>query len=140
MTDNPPSSQPSAPGPGEIVAVLRTGIMGSAMARNLAVAGLPTRAWDRSAEAAAPHPGLVRKLAVVSAPCRRDGWFPEVLAGFDHQLAPAAARNASASSAGRVNSDSWLPGVVIGVAPIRCAKRSQPYSPSGSETSSADST
>jgi pimeloyl-ACP methyl ester carboxylesterase len=33
--------------------------------------------------AAIQHPGLVRKLAVVSAPCRRDAWFPEVLAAFD---------------------------------------------------------
>lgn len=30
------------------------------------------------------HPGLVRRLIVVSQPCRRDGWFPEVLAGMDH--------------------------------------------------------
>jgi pimeloyl-ACP methyl ester carboxylesterase len=29
------------------------------------------------------HPGLVRKLAVVSTPFSRDGWYPEVLAGFD---------------------------------------------------------
>lgn len=29
------------------------------------------------------HPDLVRKLVVVAAPCRRDGWFPEVRAGFD---------------------------------------------------------
>ena len=29
------------------------------------------------------HPGRVRRLAIVSAPCRRDGWFPEVRAGFD---------------------------------------------------------
>ena len=33
--------------------------------------------------AAIQHPHLVRKLAVVSVPCRRDGWFPEVLAAFD---------------------------------------------------------
>ena len=33
--------------------------------------------------AAIQHPGLVRKLAVVSVPCRRDGWFPEVHAAFD---------------------------------------------------------
>ena len=25
------------------------------------------------------HPGLVRRLVVVSAPCRRGGWYPEVL-------------------------------------------------------------
>lgn len=29
------------------------------------------------------HPDLVRKLVVVSAPCRRDGWLPEVLTAFD---------------------------------------------------------
>jgi pimeloyl-ACP methyl ester carboxylesterase len=29
------------------------------------------------------HPEAVRKLVVVSAPFRRSGWFPEVLAGFD---------------------------------------------------------
>jgi pimeloyl-ACP methyl ester carboxylesterase len=29
------------------------------------------------------HPGLVRRLVVVSAPCRRDGWYPGVLAGMD---------------------------------------------------------
>ena len=36
------------------VAVLGTGIMGSAMARNLVEAGLPTTVWDRSPEATAP--------------------------------------------------------------------------------------
>ncbi len=36
------------------VAVLGTGIMGSAMARNLVAAGLRTTVWDRSAEAMAP--------------------------------------------------------------------------------------
>ena len=29
------------------------------------------------------HPELVRRLVIVSAPCRRDAWFPEVLAAFD---------------------------------------------------------
>ncbi len=29
------------------------------------------------------HPARVRKLTVVSVPCRRAGWFPEVLAAFD---------------------------------------------------------
>lgn len=29
------------------------------------------------------HPDLVRKLVVVSAPCRRDAWFPETRAAFD---------------------------------------------------------
>jgi pimeloyl-ACP methyl ester carboxylesterase len=30
------------------------------------------------------HPNLVDKVAVVSVPFRRDGWYPEVLAAFDH--------------------------------------------------------
>jgi len=58
------------------VAVLGTGIMGSAMARNLLAAGLPTTVWDRSGEAAerlaalgavaAPSPGeAVREARVV---------------------------------------------------------------------------
>ena len=40
--------------PGKVVAVLGTGIMGSAMARSLASAGLRTTVWDRSPQAAAP--------------------------------------------------------------------------------------
>jgi 3-hydroxyisobutyrate dehydrogenase len=36
------------------VALLGTGIMGSAMARNLLAAGIPTTVWNRSPEAAAP--------------------------------------------------------------------------------------
>ncbi|MEV4541228.1 alpha/beta fold hydrolase [Micromonospora echinaurantiaca] len=31
------------------------------------------------------HPGLVRRLVVVSAPCRRQGWYPEVLAAMAEQ-------------------------------------------------------
>jgi 3-hydroxyisobutyrate dehydrogenase len=46
------------------VAVLGTGIMGSAMARNLVAAGLPTTVWDRSAAATAP---LAAAGAVVAA-------------------------------------------------------------------------
>ena len=40
--------------PGMRVAVLGTGIMGSAMARNLVAAGLRTTVWDRSEKATAP--------------------------------------------------------------------------------------
>ena len=36
------------------------------------------------------HPGLVRRLVLVSAPFRQDGWFPEVVAG-QSQLGPEAA-------------------------------------------------
>jgi pimeloyl-ACP methyl ester carboxylesterase len=33
--------------------------------------------------AAVRHPDLVRRLVLVSIPCRRSGWYPEVLAGMD---------------------------------------------------------
>jgi pimeloyl-ACP methyl ester carboxylesterase len=33
--------------------------------------------------AAIQHPQLVRRLALVAVPCKRDGWFPEVTAGMD---------------------------------------------------------
>src|SRR4051812_2510800 len=36
------------------VAVLGTGIMGAPMARNIAAAGMPTAAWNRTREKAAP--------------------------------------------------------------------------------------
>jgi pimeloyl-ACP methyl ester carboxylesterase len=36
-----------------------------------------------SLRAAVQHPERVRRLALVSVPCRRDGWFPEVRAGMD---------------------------------------------------------
>ncbi|WP_219722122.1 alpha/beta fold hydrolase [Deinococcus planocerae] len=35
------------------------------------------------------HPGVVRKLVLVSTPFRRDGWYPEILAG-QAQMAHAA--------------------------------------------------
>lgn len=30
------------------------------------------------------HPTLIRRLTLVSAPCRREGWFPDVLTGMEH--------------------------------------------------------
>jgi pimeloyl-ACP methyl ester carboxylesterase len=36
------------------------------------------------------HPEVVRKLVIVSAPFRRDGWYPEILAGMA-RVGPAAA-------------------------------------------------
>jgi pimeloyl-ACP methyl ester carboxylesterase len=36
-----------------------------------------------SLRCAISHPDLVRRLVVVSAPHRRDGWLPEIRAGFD---------------------------------------------------------
>jgi pimeloyl-ACP methyl ester carboxylesterase len=37
------------------------------------------------------HPAAVRKLVVISAPCKRAGWYSEVRAAFD-QMGPAAAK------------------------------------------------
>jgi pimeloyl-ACP methyl ester carboxylesterase len=39
---------------------------------------------------AVQHPELVRKLVLVSVACRRDGWYPEIVAGMA-QMGPAAA-------------------------------------------------
>ncbi len=39
-------------------------------------------------QAAIRHPEVVRRLVVSSAPCKREGWYPEVRAGFD-QMGPA---------------------------------------------------
>ncbi|MEP7285200.1 MAG: alpha/beta hydrolase [Chloroflexota bacterium] len=36
------------------------------------------------------HPELVRKLVVVSTPFKRDGWYPEILAGMSQMGATAA--------------------------------------------------
>src|SRR5215207_421424 len=36
------------------------------------------------------HPEVVRKLVVVSTPFKRDGWYPEILAGME-QMGPEAA-------------------------------------------------
>jgi len=36
------------------------------------------------------HPEVVRKLVLVSTPFKRDGWYPEVLAGME-QMGPEAA-------------------------------------------------
>src|SRR5580693_7093545 len=45
------------------VALLGTGIMGSAMARNLAGAGLPTTVWDRTPSASAPLSAVNARVA-----------------------------------------------------------------------------
>jgi len=49
------------------VAVLGTGIMGSAMARNLVSAGLPTAVWDRSASV------MLSRSAISSLPGDQTG-------------------------------------------------------------------
>jgi 3-hydroxyisobutyrate dehydrogenase len=50
------------------VAVLGTGIMGSAMARNLVSAGLPTTVWDRSPAATAALAGAGAGARVAGSP------------------------------------------------------------------------
>jgi pimeloyl-ACP methyl ester carboxylesterase len=50
-----------------------------------------------SLRCAIQHPEQVRRLALVSIPCRRDGWFPEVRAGLD-QLSSAAFKTMRQSS------------------------------------------
>jgi 3-hydroxyisobutyrate dehydrogenase len=58
MTDSQTASAPR-----DAVAVLGIGIMGSAIARNLAAAGLHTTVWDRSPEAAARVAGTGARVA-----------------------------------------------------------------------------
>jgi pimeloyl-ACP methyl ester carboxylesterase len=41
-------------------------------------------------QTATRHPGAVRKAVLVSTPFKRDGWYPEVLAGME-QMGPEAA-------------------------------------------------
>ena len=52
---------------GDAVAVLGTGIMGSAMARNLVAAGLPTTVWDGSPAATAPLASAGARVAASAA-------------------------------------------------------------------------
>jgi 3-hydroxyisobutyrate dehydrogenase len=66
MTDTSSSRQAGVTEPRKAVAVLGTGIMGSAMARRLAAAGLRTTVWDRSPQATAPL-AAAGALAAVSA-------------------------------------------------------------------------
>jgi 3-hydroxyisobutyrate dehydrogenase len=66
MTDISSSGPPAVAEPGHAVAVLGTGIMGSAMARRLAAAGLRTTVWDRSPRAAGPL-GAAGALVAASA-------------------------------------------------------------------------
>ena len=64
MTSNPPAGAMT----GDSVTVLGTGIMGSAMTRNLVAAGLRTTVWDRSPAATAP----LGAAGAVVAPTARD--------------------------------------------------------------------
>ena len=55
-----------------VVAVIGAGIMGSAMARNLAAAGVSTRVWDRSPSATAPLADAGAVVAASAAEAVRD--------------------------------------------------------------------
>ena len=54
------------------MAVLGTGIMGSAIARNLLAAGLPTTLWDRSHEATAALAAARAGVATSAQAANRD--------------------------------------------------------------------
>ena len=73
MPDNLPSGR-AAPGSGprNAVAVLGTGIMGSAMTRNLVAAGLRTTVWDRSEQATTPLAGAGALVAASPRDAIRD--------------------------------------------------------------------
>ncbi len=66
------SSPLAAPEPGAAVTVLGTGIMGSAMARNLVAAGLRTTVWDRSPEATAPLAAAGARVAASAQDATKD--------------------------------------------------------------------
>ncbi len=72
MTDAPLFRPTTSPEPSAAVAVLGTGIMGSAMARNLAAAGLRTTVWDISPEATAPLAAAGALVATSAADAVRD--------------------------------------------------------------------
>jgi 3-hydroxyisobutyrate dehydrogenase len=72
MTDMQLSGGSAAAEPGDAVAVLGTGIMGSAMARNLAAAGLRTTVWDRSEQAAGALAGAGAVVAASPQEAVRD--------------------------------------------------------------------
>lgn len=65
----------------------------AALIRHLGLPQADVMGYSMGAEAALrtaiQHPALVRKLVVVSAPCKRDGWYPEVLAGMEQVNAAA---------------------------------------------------
>jgi pimeloyl-ACP methyl ester carboxylesterase len=42
------------------------------------------------------HPGSLRRLIAISTPCRRDGWYPEILAAM-HKMTGSAAEGMKAS-------------------------------------------
>ena len=98
-------------GEGTRTAVLGTGIMGSAMARNLLRAGLRTTVWDRSASATAPLAEAGAEVAATPADAVRDARVvitmlptPDVVTSviFDEDVAGAFARGAAWAQMGTI--------------------------------------
>ena len=98
-------------GKGTRTAVLGTGIMGSAMARNLLRAGLRTTVWDRSASATAPLAEAGAEVAGTPADAVRDARVvitmlptPDVVTSviFDEGVAGAFARGAAWAQMGTI--------------------------------------
>ena len=96
---------------GTATAVLGTGIMGAAMARNLLRAGLRTTVWDRSASATAPLAEAGAEVAATPADAVRDARVvitmlptPDVVTSviFDEDVAGAFARGASWAQMGTI--------------------------------------
>ncbi|SCL17546.1 alpha/beta hydrolase fold [Micromonospora pallida] len=58
----------------------------AALVRHLGLTGVEVLGYSLGGavalRTAIQYPGLVRRLVCVSTPCRRDGWYPEVLAGM----------------------------------------------------------
>ena len=98
-------------GEGTRTAVLGTGIMGSAMARNLLRAGLRTTVWDRSASATAPLAEAGAEVAATPADAVRDARVvitmlptPDVVTSviFDEDVAGAFAGGAAWAQMGTI--------------------------------------
>jgi 3-hydroxyisobutyrate dehydrogenase len=110
----------SAPSPS--VAVLGTGIMGAPMARNVARAGIPVRAWNRTADRAGPLEQDGVRVA---------GTVPEAVEGADvvvTMLADAGATLAVADEAlDAMRPDAiWVQAGTIGIEPLeRCVQAAQ---------------
>jgi 3-hydroxyisobutyrate dehydrogenase len=124
-----------------VVAVIGAGIMGSAMTRNLAAAGLNTRVWDRSASATAPLAGAgavvapsareaVRDAAVVITMLPTADAVESVI--FDGQVAGAFADGCVWAQMGTIGVEATLrirdrlaaqrPGVMFVDAPVSGSK------------------
>jgi 3-hydroxyisobutyrate dehydrogenase len=123
------------------VAVLGTGIMGSAMARNLVAAGLPTTVWDRSQQVTAALETAGAQVAATPADAVRDAEVVITMLPtadivqsvvFDGGVAAAFARDAVWAQMGTIGADettalagrlaSMRPDVLLVDAPVSGSK------------------